>query len=100
MKCEYFFREFQKLFFNHQKRKKMKKNILNLEGVTVLTKQQQKVVNGGAGTCAVRYDNGVVMYNIDKALAVSQMSNGGTNWCCDSCASASWFGGAGLSMGN
>ncbi len=25
----------------------MKKNILNLEGVTVLTKQQQKMVNGG-----------------------------------------------------
>lgn len=25
----------------------MKKNILNLEGVTVLTKEQQKMVNGG-----------------------------------------------------
>src|SRR5690606_17761845 len=53
MKCKCVFREFQKLFFNHQKRKKMKRQILNLEGVAVLTKEQQKVVNGGANGMSV-----------------------------------------------
>lgn len=79
----------------------MKKSILGLEGVAVLSKQQQKGVNGGGGSCCTRYFirsgvNGssltpVVNCDISKADAVSLASgpNGG-NWCCASCSSASW----------
>ena len=82
----------------------MLKNILNLEGVNTLTKEQQKSITGGAsgGTCCARrfYSCGVngdhlcssVSCDISKstALSLSSGENGG-NWCCASCGSASWL---------
>src|SRR5690606_12438283 len=83
MKCEYFFREFQKLFFNHQKRKKMKRQILNLEGVTVLTKQQQKAVNGGQ-VCkiTVKLTNGQVESNYFSGFSEGPQGSADANATC------------------
>ena len=79
----------------------MLNNILNLEGVSVLNKKQQKIVNGGkAGTCAaiVTNDQGVsaIIYDVSKADALQAAGWGASqgysnNWCCDSCGSASWM---------
>ncbi len=74
----------------------MLKNILNLEGVAVLTKEQQKSVNGGRGTCAVRMLNGdgeiLVMQNLSLAEVTAAGGNGGGNsWCCASCGTATWI---------
>lgn len=82
----------------------MKKSILNLEGVQVLSRNEQKNVNGGladaSGTCAalVTAPNGnqVLSYDIDKAT-VNGIISGATSsgyrvqWCCSSCATASWL---------
>jgi hypothetical protein len=79
----------------------MLKNILTLEGVSLLTKGEQQTVNGGkAGTCAalVTAPNGsqVLSYDIDRGT-VDGIISGGTSagyrvqWCCSSCASASWL---------
>jgi hypothetical protein len=84
----------------------MLKNILSLDGVTVLNKNQQKAVNGGlangSGTCAAfvpcslpgEHDDscggGSYVYNVSKSEAQAHVANGGY-WCCDSCSSASWY---------
>lgn len=81
----------------------MKKSILNIEGVKVLSRNEQKSVNGGladVGTCAalVTAPNGaqVLSYDIDKAT-VNGIISGATSsgyrvqWCCSSCSSASWL---------
>jgi hypothetical protein len=94
MKCEYFFREFQKLFFNHQKRKKIKKNILNLKGVAVLTKEQQKMVSGGINdTCIIRisYPNGntkLGKIDVYGASSTQEISAAGNNECVSQLAGA------------
>ena len=71
----------------------MLKNILNLEGVTALSKEQQKSINGG---CAVRMTNGdgeiLVVTGLSLAEVTAAGGNGGGNrWCCASCGSASWI---------
>jgi len=78
----------------------MKKQILNLEGVAVLTKEQQKMVSGGdGGTCAAvyystdQYGNvwANITMNVSKEYAQQWGSIGNGRWCCDSCGSASWL---------
>lgn len=82
----------------------MKRQILNLEGVAVLTKEQQKMVNGGTGTCAyrtsfvdadgvihIRTVRGVSQAEAFNAATSMAMDGGSGNWCCDSCGSASWY---------
>lgn len=82
----------------------MLQNILNLEGVAVLNKKQQRIVNGGlvSGTCAYTYSYTVTDYDgnswevtatetgVSKATALENVAGGG-NWCCASCGSASWL---------
>ena len=79
----------------------MLQNILNLDGVTVLNKKQQKVVNGGKeGTCAAQVTNAngdmIVITDVDISTAQQAAGYGASlglsnNWCCDSCGSASWM---------
>jgi len=72
----------------------MKKSILSLEGVEVLSKKQMKTVEGsGSGTCAYTDGDGLVRTGISKgdALSLMAMSDAGAHWCCDSCGSASWL---------
>jgi len=83
----------------------MLKNILNLNGVSVLNKASQKAILGGSGTCgytATYYDpNGNsythTVYGVSQDEALWQVGvalhNGYDNarWCCDSCSSASWL---------
>lgn len=82
----------------------MKKSILSLEGVSVLTKTQQKNTLGGladggfggseegeGGTCAGLILNGdgerlVFWGTKSEVLAVNP-----NNWCCSSCSTASWI---------
>jgi len=74
----------------------MLQNILNLEGVTVLSKEEQKTING-SGTCYAllgRAGDGHPMgleaasyQEVQAALA----ANGGGSWCCDSCGRATWL---------
>ncbi|WP_375239903.1 hypothetical protein [Aurantibacter sp.] len=80
----------------------MLKNILKIEGLSVLNKKEQESVNGGTGTCGytttfitydfdgTAYETTVTDYGVSKADALSAVSNGG-NWCCASCGSASWL---------
>lgn len=73
----------------------MLKNILNFEGVTLLSKEQQKSVNGGEGTCAYFLGTDgdgapIGQFNVSMAEAQAATSNGG-NWCCDSCSTAKWY---------
>lgn len=75
----------------------MKKNNLNLEGVAVLTKEQQKMVNGGAGTCYALLGRAGDGHPIGLEAASYQevqdalAANGGGRWCCDSCHTATWL---------
>jgi hypothetical protein len=75
----------------------MKNSILNLEGVQVLSRNEQKNVNGGTGTCAYilgRSGDGepIGMTNVSYAEAMSAInSNGGGRYCCASCSTASWI---------
>jgi len=80
-------------------------NILNLEGVSVLSKKQQKAINGkGCGFTATAYlpngDSYTYTFYDDNATKADVMdglsyaygigaSEG--NWCCASCDSASWL---------
>lgn len=93
----------------------MLKSILNLEGVAVLTKEQQINLTGGNyaisdiglsgndshGTCCARQfrdpnNNGNLTASVhcgirkEDAIRWSRGGVGGGNWCCDSCGSASW----------
>ena len=80
----------------------MKKQILNLEGVAVLTKEQQKMVSGGApGTCNALLTNPqtgrqVLLADVSLGTVQEAISEGTAvgirvQWCCDSCGSASWL---------
>jgi hypothetical protein len=68
----------------------MKKSILSLEGVEVLSKKQMKTVGGGA--CAALITNGdgeilVLWGTKDEVLDTKP-----NRWCCASCSTASWIG--------
>ena len=70
----------------------MKKSILNLEGVEVLSKKQMKNASGSEGGCAWRHHSGFIMHDI----SLSQVNDlrdtyGGGRWCCKSCSTASWL---------
>lgn len=78
----------------------MLKNILNVEGVVALNKEQQKSVFGGlaaaGGSCAVMMQNGDGEILVVQGLSLSQVTaaggnGGGNRWCCDSCSTASWI---------
>ncbi|MCZ8331496.1 MAG: hypothetical protein O9282_09315 [Flavobacterium sp.] len=68
---------------------------MNLEGVAVLSKEQQKGVNGGAGTCAYilgRNGDGEPIGATNVSLAEARAATaGGGRYCCDSCSTASWI---------
>lgn len=70
----------------------MLENILNLAGVSVLSKQEQKSVNGG---CAVLITNGdgeiLVMHGTKEEITAMGGNGGGNRWCCESCDTASWI---------
>ena len=87
----------------------MIKDVLNLKGVTVLNKKQQRYVQGGGtGTCGYTrmmievYFNEEVghfttrivedrAYGVDMQTARRRAGEGiNGRWCCDSCATASW----------
>lgn len=77
----------------------MLKNILNLKGVAILNKTQQKTIIGG-GTCYARsfhesipgnyYATTAGPMSISEAQSYASGPDGG-NWCCDSCKSATWL---------
>jgi len=80
----------------------MLKNILNSEGVSLLSKGEQKNVNGGLadGTCAalVTAPNGNQVLSTDINIAtVNDIIANGTaagyrvQYCCKSCPTASWL---------
>ncbi|CAM4068626.1 MULTISPECIES: hypothetical protein [Flavobacterium] len=83
----------------------MRKSILNLTGITLLSKEQMKTVEG-AGTCAYYIpkctapgDHGPwcndggssVERAVSKEVAMATAAAHGGNWCCSSCGSASWY---------
>jgi hypothetical protein len=81
----------------------MKTSISNLKGAVVLSKMQQKEINGGGGTCGYFYgesymDGEIIRfrpcfgYGLTREEAQSHAAAGGGSWCCDSCASASYAG--------
>lgn len=81
----------------------MLNNILNLEGVTVLSKEQQRKVSGGApGTCNALITNPAtgktaLLADVNKATVDDAIANGTAagyrvQWCCKSCADAPWLG--------
>lgn len=75
----------------------MKKQILDLEGVQVLTKDQMKNVSGKeGGTCAFYGGTSgdgepIGGAGLSKAFVIQAAKDVGGRWCCDSCASASWY---------
>lgn len=75
----------------------MLKNILNLEGVVALNKEQQKNVFGGKSAgCAVMMQNGDGEVLVVKGLSLSEVTEaggngGGNRWCCASCSTATWI---------
>lgn len=74
----------------------MLKNILTLDGVSALSKQEQKSVHGGlAGSCAVRMLDGdgeiSVVWGTKAEITAAGGNGGGNSWCCASCATASWI---------
>jgi hypothetical protein len=76
----------------------MLQDLMNMEGVAVLSKQQQSGVVGGnnaslipAGTCQWQGGGGYIgVAGVDRATAEAWSSAYGGHWCCDSCGSASW----------
>lgn len=86
----------------------MLNSILNIDGISLLPKEQQKSINGGrdAGTCAVIIygsppdtwgtPNGftpTIHTNISRDTAWSALAAApfGGRWCCDTCNQASWL---------
>ena len=80
----------------------MKKSILNLG--KALNRTEQKLINGGSGTCAactnvqfVEVNHNVfakqcvgdLITGVSINEAQSHVSGGG-NWCCDSCGGVTW----------
>lgn len=83
----------------------MKKSILNLEGVQILSKTQQKNTFGGLADGGGEFDGGesgggtcqaLVGYSGDGEPIVScnlsnaQAKAAGIKWCCSSCSTTSW----------
>lgn len=82
----------------------MRKSLLSLNGVVVLSNEEQKMVNGGlAATCGysitISAGEGVsgtttfTACGVSKAEATSAMSLGSGHWCCSSCGQTSYCGG-------
>jgi len=89
----------------------MLKTIAGLQGVTVLSRDAQKKVNGGTGTCAVympadwqpnhtfTYSGGDWTHNPDGSNTLEGLSRSevdhfmasGGRWCCASCGTVSWL---------
>ena len=77
----------------------MQQFFVDHKGLLVLSKQQQQRLFGGVsqdpisdGTCAAQSnDGGIAIMNISKADAQAYAAAHGTHWCCDSCATASWY---------
>jgi len=86
----------------------MLSKILNLDGVSILDKNQQTDVKGGGGTCAYYLPSGsvstefmggnlelgcpCVATGVSKDDALGAISGiEGAKWCCDSCNTASWL---------
>jgi hypothetical protein len=76
----------------------MLNNILKIEGAVMLSKENQKTIKGGSGTCAVIIfsEHGftpTIHQNIDCATSQSALAAAtfGGRWCCDSCDQATWL---------
>lgn len=96
----------------------MLKNMTSLRGVSILGKAAQKQLRGGdsiggemgggSGTCAILLPPGSALSNysadheyningttilvgISKATVTQMYGQTGVQWCCASCASASWI---------
>ncbi|MEM6814919.1 MAG: hypothetical protein AAF600_11050 [Bacteroidota bacterium] len=91
----------------------MLNNILNIDGVELLSRDQQKTIKGSLGTCGAylpsgsqpaqdmiisgesfshNADGSEVWRGISKDEAMALIEgNSGARWCCDSCSSASWY---------
>ena len=66
----------------------MLKNISKLG--RLLTKDEQKKIKAGRGTCAAQIKGGVeTALSIDEAKREAARSGG--HWCCDSCQSVGWL---------
>jgi len=70
------------------------KNLMNLKNAKILSKVEQRSINGGIGGCAIMI-NGQVWGNVSLSSinkAIGNMKSGDSlHWCCDSCATASWL---------
>jgi len=74
----------------------MKKLKLNLEGAKVLSKAEQRSINGGSGwtpgSCAFDSGNGYSgMSGVSLDAAEHGASVTGGNYCCDSCCDVGWL---------
>ena len=71
----------------------MFKNILNVKGVSVLSKTEQKNLFGGS--CAVLIKNGdgerLVVRGTKAEITALGGNGGGNSWCCASCDKATWI---------
>jgi hypothetical protein len=77
-----------KLIFKILKLLKMKKTLLNFFSEEILSRSEQRRVTGG--TCYAESSSGSLQSG-DKAYIKSFAKQNGTNWCCDSCQSATWM---------
>lgn len=79
-------------------------NILNIEGASVLNKEQQKSILGGegSGTCgyivfAPEGFTPTIRYGVDRETAWQALAAGTQpglgHWCCDNCDTATWLDG-------
>lgn len=74
----------------------MKKSILSLSGVAVLSNEEQKIVKGGStASCAtITYTmvNGRQYQTREYGLNYAEAStSGASHWCCASCLTSSWY---------
>lgn len=70
----------------------MLREILNMDGVTILSKKQQSMIAGSGGTCAFQGGNGYAgISGVSKEQAIAGAGATGGHWCCDSCNKATWL---------
>ncbi len=68
------------------------KKILNLKGVKTISRQAQSSISGGSFTCAYyNGETGEVTYRVTSGMAQVFLKNASDHWCCNSCATASWY---------
>lgn len=68
----------------------MKKSILSLGGVAVLSSEEQKMVKGGA--CAWINREGVVSWaDYSQNIGARVLAAGAVHYCCASCGTVSWL---------